>query len=301
MAVLLILHPLLRILRIFKPSGVLTREDSVAQLVEQMTLNHWVDGSNPSGVTSPRSTCCGVFLFTGYIAGMNRRSFIATATAALAGTQLQANPYNMNNPEASFDHIIFAVSTLESGIRILKERTGVEATIGGVHPHLGTQNALLSLGNDVYLEILAPDPKGKLVDTYQFINNLHEGKLIQWAAHTKDIDALLKAANDNGYEHSGINAGQRNTPDGKTLTWKTLMVKTPVDEVMPFFIQWGSNTPHPATTSPKGCSLKSMTLTHPDPGKVKEAFSTFGIQADVKAGIAGLTMKLKTPNGDVSL
>lgn len=25
--------------------------DSVAQLVEQMTLNHWVDGSSPSGVT----------------------------------------------------------------------------------------------------------------------------------------------------------------------------------------------------------------------------------------------------------
>ena len=25
--------------------------DSVAQLVEQMTLNHWVEGSSPSGVT----------------------------------------------------------------------------------------------------------------------------------------------------------------------------------------------------------------------------------------------------------
>ena len=27
--------------------------DSVAQLVEQMTLNHWVEGSSPSGVTKP--------------------------------------------------------------------------------------------------------------------------------------------------------------------------------------------------------------------------------------------------------
>ena len=26
-------------------------KDSVAQLVEQMTLNHWVEGSSPSGVT----------------------------------------------------------------------------------------------------------------------------------------------------------------------------------------------------------------------------------------------------------
>ena len=27
--------------------------DSVAQLVEQMTLNHWVVGSSPTGVTKP--------------------------------------------------------------------------------------------------------------------------------------------------------------------------------------------------------------------------------------------------------
>ena len=27
------------------------KRDSVAQLVEQMTLNHWVEGSSPSGVT----------------------------------------------------------------------------------------------------------------------------------------------------------------------------------------------------------------------------------------------------------
>ncbi len=28
------------------------KNDSVAQLVEQMTLNHWVEGSSPSRVTS---------------------------------------------------------------------------------------------------------------------------------------------------------------------------------------------------------------------------------------------------------
>ena len=37
------------------------RNDSVAQLVEQMTLNHWVVGSSPTGVTikngkTPQST-----------------------------------------------------------------------------------------------------------------------------------------------------------------------------------------------------------------------------------------------------
>ncbi len=31
---------------------LVSRNDSVAQLVEQMTLNHWVVGSSPTGVTT---------------------------------------------------------------------------------------------------------------------------------------------------------------------------------------------------------------------------------------------------------
>ena len=32
------------------------QNDSVAQLVEQMTLNHWVVGSSPTGVTIENQT-----------------------------------------------------------------------------------------------------------------------------------------------------------------------------------------------------------------------------------------------------
>ncbi len=34
------------------------RNDSVAQLVEQMTLNHWVESSSLSGVTRKGSSLC---------------------------------------------------------------------------------------------------------------------------------------------------------------------------------------------------------------------------------------------------
>ena len=38
--------------------------DSVAQLVEQMTLNHWVEGSSPSGVTKKSQTyVCDFFIY----------------------------------------------------------------------------------------------------------------------------------------------------------------------------------------------------------------------------------------------
>ena len=159
----------------------------------------------------------------------------------------------------------------------------------------------MSLGADVYLEILSPDPNGKLIDTYKFITDLSDGRMIRWAAHTNDIEALLTAANDNGYKHSGISDGQRNTSDGRTLKWRTLMVLTEIDEVMPFFIQWGSGTPHPATTSPKGCTLKSLKLTHPKVDLVKKTFATFGLNNTVEAGTAGMSIKITTPKGEVVL
>ena len=43
-----------------------SQNDSVAQLVEQLTLNQWVEGSSPSGVTSnqPLTECVGGFFIS---------------------------------------------------------------------------------------------------------------------------------------------------------------------------------------------------------------------------------------------
>ena len=38
-------------------------QDSVAQLVEQLTLNQWVEGSSPSGVTQAGNLSISGFLF----------------------------------------------------------------------------------------------------------------------------------------------------------------------------------------------------------------------------------------------
>jgi Zn-dependent protease with chaperone function len=47
---------------------------------------------------------------------------------------------------------------LDEAARWLEARLGVAADAGGVHDGFGTRNRLLSLGDDLYLEVLAPDP-----------------------------------------------------------------------------------------------------------------------------------------------
>lgn len=195
---------------------------------------------------------------------MSRRLFLA-----LTGSTLVA-PSLLFGKEAEvpplLDHILLGCHDLQSGINYVEQRTGVRAAFGGVHPGRGTQNALLSLGEKRYLEIIAPDPgqpdsKSELALA---LRKLSEPRLVGWAAHPGELSSFAKKLKEAGIAFEGPTPGSRKRPDGRLLQWQTLTLKHDVSGLLPFFIEWGADSPHPSVDAPKGCSLLSFEAVTPE-------------------------------------
>jgi hypothetical protein len=212
----------------------------------------------------------------------------------------------MPAPRVPLDHLLLGVSDLDKGIDWVRLRTGVTAAIGGSHPGRGTRNALLSLANDHYLEIIAPDPAQSEYHFHVDIRSLTEPRLVNWAARTHDIEATAKLAREAGYHVTGPLPGSRVTPAGATLRWKTLTIDhsfaTPSVDPVPFFIEWSAGTPHSSTTAPAGCTFQSLQLEHPQADALASMLRKLGIEGEVKsAPAARITAVVATPNGPVVL
>lgn len=201
------------------------------------------------------------------------------------------------------DHLLLGVPNLEDGMAWVAEKTGVEAAFGGRHPGLGTHNALLSLGQRQYLEIIAPDPtQTTLAPQFAFLQLATAPRLLTWAAATTDIHAIAARAHAAGFELNGPNVGSRTRPDGQTLTWKTLFLKNDLSLLVPFFIEWGAASRHPSEDSPSGCRLRTFEFASPQPELLRTAFRQLDLAATVRhRDEARLRAVLDTPRGMVEL
>lgn len=190
--------------------------------------------------------------------------------------------------DLNVDHLVYAVPDLEEGRDAIERLLGVRPAVGGRHPHLGSQNALLSLGPDVYLEVVAPDPglprppRGVVFN----MDGINRSYLSTWALRCEAIDDVAAQAASRGFEVGPLLHGSRERPDGTMLTWRLsdpyLMA---FDGIVPFLIGWG-DSPHPARSAPAAGKLMTLEARHPDAGGAAAALAALGVDLPVRTGPA---------------
>jgi len=181
-----------------------------------------------------------------------RRTFLAFAASALAAPKISFGAVEV---PSVLDHILLGCSDLDRGIDFVEQHTGVRAAFGGVHPGRGTRNALLSLGEKHYLEIIAPDPQQPSAPDLYALRKLDEPRLVGWAAHPGDLVQFAARLRGAGLAFDGPTPGSRQRPDGRLLQWKTLNLHDDQAGLLPFFIEWSADTVHPSADAPSGCKI----------------------------------------------
>jgi hypothetical protein len=202
------------------------------------------------------------------------------------------------------DHLVYAVPDLDAGVADLEHRLGVRATPGGQHPGRGTRNALVALGPESYLEILAPDPTQPAPAGGRWfgVDPAAPARLAGWAAKGADLTRLAASAQARGVPLGPVVAGSRQRPDGVMLRWTlTDPGVSPTLSLIPFFIDW-SDSPHPAATASRGPVLEALRAEHPRPDLAREPLAALGIELPVQQGPRpALVAMLRTVSGLVEL
>ena len=210
----------------------------------------------------------------------------------------------MNSDLSCIDHLVYAAPDLQQGVDTIEALLGVRAAPGGSHPQWGTANALLSLGEGVYLEIIGPDPDqpeyaGERVFA---IDEIAEPRLTTWAAKGTQLDELASLELADSERIGQAFAGSRQRPDGETINWTLTDPRVRIaDGLVPFFIDW-QDTPHPSLNTPTGARLTAFRVEHPRPDGVIAMFETLGLQLEVTQGPEPANIAtIQTANGEVEL
>ncbi len=206
------------------------------------------------------------------------------------------------------DHIVIGASSLETGVRFIRDRLGVDIGPGGKHDRMGTHNRLMRLGDDCYLEVIAVDPEAPAparprwygLDEQAILASLAaQPQLLTWVVRCADIDMQIQAAT--------VSVGAILPLSRGTLRWQLTVPDDghlPGGGVVPHIIEWDSGVRPWETMTDPGCRLVELTLTHPDPLWLADALASLGAprleRVSVrKGGIPSLTARIATPSGAI--
>jgi hypothetical protein len=234
---------------------------------------------------------------------VSRRLFLALTGAVLVVPSLTfGDEQEEDDVPALLDHILLGCNDLDRGIAFVEDNAGVRAAVGGVHPGRGTRNALLSLGERRYLEIIAPDPHQPGAKDPLNLYQLTQPRLVGWAAHPGDLDAFAKKLREAEVAFEGPTPGSRARPDGRVLHWKTINLADDRHGLLPFFIEWSADSVHPSADAPKGCTLDYFELNSTNPDELTPTIQKLGIQLPVdRSDKTKLRALFTGPRGDLGV
>jgi hypothetical protein len=199
------------------------------------------------------------------------------------------------------DHLAVSATTLAEGVEYLEDLLGTSVASGGNHPHMGTHNKLISLG-DTYLEVIAINPDAPRPDRprwFDLDNFSGPPRLTNWIVRTSDMAETLANAPTGTGEVMNLKRGD--------FRWQMAVPtdgKLPFDNAFPALIHW-FGTPHPADRLPKsGLTLETLHIQHPQAVALKSAVAphldTAQVTFEATPKIA-LTATINTPTGQVTL
>ncbi len=213
----------------------------------------------------------------------------------------------MTTSTTTIDHLVIGTSDLARGKVWLERFLGVTLSDVGTHVRMGTHNRLLSLGPDVYLELVAIDPEGSApfmprwfgLDTRDVQERIaQKPRLLGWAARTDAIDALSEKT-------AGI-LGSVQPMERGDFKWRITIPEDgyPVEAgLLPTLIQWDVPI-HPCQRLPdQGLRLEWMEAAHPNPAKIRYLLGELGLDnaltLTATSPYSGMTMfaYIRTPSG----
>lgn len=194
-----------------------------------------------------------------------------------------------------FDHLAISCTDLDAGTRAVAQALGVTPGPGGVHPHFGTHNRLLSLGPDAYLEVIAIDPSAPDPGRPRWFGLdrfAGETRLTNWILRSDDLEADLAAADPGAGTPVALSRGD--------LRWRMAVPESgllPFDNLHSALIQW--DAPHPAPNLPDhGLRLEALTVSHPEAGRLRAALPGLDDpRIGFEVGPAALRARIATPDG----
>lgn len=196
------------------------------------------------------------------------------------------------------DHLVVAGETLAEAVGHVEAALGMSMQPGGKHVRYGTHNALLGLGEGLYLEAIAIDPEATPQSMPRWFGLDHfsgKPRLITWAARVPNLPAALQqnpiAGNSVEMQRGDLRWCMAVASDGRL----------PLGGAFPSLLEWQTKPIPGDALLPSGCQLTHLVVHSPvAPSMFPKVAAKPAIHFETASNVA-LQATFQTPFGERTL